>query len=147
MMLTVPCPLVFASLLYFSKVTASATIPQVPFHQLDEYCPHPGGWDRDCYFQDPGVYRLINYGFQYAATINNSVPNAAVVSMPLDKQNFAQQWGIYYIDDSKSVAMIYNRATGAALYADESKKLARTMYAPPYDKRAHWTLIGTRLPM
>ncbi len=81
MLLTVLCPFVFAIILHSSNITASAAILQVPIHQLDEYCPYPPGYDRACEFQGPGLYRLINYGFQYAATINTSAPDAAVVSM------------------------------------------------------------------
>ncbi|KAI4228022.1 MAG: hypothetical protein L6R36_001956 [Xanthoria steineri] len=128
------------SVLFFCSfsVTAFAATPQVPIHPLDECPAPPSGWP-PCGFRYPGIYRLINYGFQNAATLNDSTPGAAILSMPIKFDDLAQLWNIVFIDDSQTV-MIINRATGAALTAVESRKAVQGVHVLPYDKRAHWTM-------
>ncbi|KAI4264795.1 MAG: hypothetical protein L6R42_000114 [Xanthoria sp. 1 TBL-2021] len=118
MMLSKSHQLVFALLLCTSRVAAIGTIPQIILNEPNP-CPNPPSGNQ-CGFWYPGLYRIINYGFQYAATMNDSTPGAAVVSMPWNDTDLAQQWGIMYTDASENVTMIFNRATGTALSAVQS---------------------------
>lgn len=79
MMLSKSHQLVFALLLCTSRVAAIGTIPQIILNEPNP-CPNPPSGNQ-CGFWYPGLYRIINYGFQYAATMNDSTPGAAVVSM------------------------------------------------------------------
>lgn len=72
-------PLLSVLLLRTATNVASAKIPQIPINDV-QTCPTPTNGN-ECGFRYPGVYRIINYGFQNAAALNGTGPNAAVVSM------------------------------------------------------------------
>ncbi|CAL8574701.1 hypothetical protein XPA_000656 [Xanthoria parietina] len=88
----------------------------------------------------PGIYRIINYSFEYAAAINETDLGAAVASQPLQEYDDTQIWLIAYLDDSKKNVFIINKANGGYLTAIEGKKVVRGYEAAPYDKRAQWTM-------
>lgn len=78
-MLSVVYRVIFALLFYSSGFRAFAAAPQVPIQELNQ-CPDPDN-GYDCGYHGLGFYRIINYGFQYAATPNGSTSGAAVLSM------------------------------------------------------------------
>ncbi|KAI4096082.1 MAG: hypothetical protein LQ339_007046, partial [Xanthoria mediterranea] len=140
-------PLLSVLLLRTATNVASAKIPQIPINDV-QTCPTPTNGN-ECGFRYPGVYRIINYGFQNAAALNGTGPNAAVVSMkeadmgkcrPWNITDPAQQWGISYTDNTDNEVMIFSQVNGAALSAVENRKVVRAVHTPPYDKRAHWVM-------
>ncbi|KAL8953337.1 MAG: hypothetical protein Q9222_000799 [Ikaeria aurantiellina] len=113
-----------------------------------------GGWEKS------GIYRLINYGFESAASINATEMGAAVVSMPLNDHDYNQFWLIAALDDADEQVMIFSVTSGGILSAEQSmgfpiqpctpvlltmfrslgKSATRTIRAPPYEKRARWIM-------
>lgn len=119
-------------LLFISFVSSFETFLQVPFN-VD-----PPAW-ASYGFKRPGIYRIINYGYQFAASVNESSMGTAIVSMPLADYDDTQAWLIAAVNDIPEY-MIFNKATGAALAGNISPKPARGVEAPPYDKKARWKM-------
>lgn len=68
--------------LLFQFVIASINVPQVPLSGVvQESCELRANAGNAYGWRGPGIYRIINYGFQYAATLNGSSMGTAVVSM------------------------------------------------------------------
>ena len=63
----------FAVAFVISSHPAAATITQVPLS--------PNSLGNPYKWRDPGIYRIINYGYQAAASVNESSLGTAVVSM------------------------------------------------------------------
>ena len=79
MMLSMVYPVICALFFYSSKFAAFVASLQVSIQELNQ-CPDPDN-GYGCEFRAPGFYRIINYGFQYAATMNDTIPGTAIVSM------------------------------------------------------------------
>ncbi|KAI4246975.1 MAG: hypothetical protein L6R40_001640 [Gallowayella cf. fulva] len=124
----------FAFLL--ASIAASTVISQIPFAP-DAVSDEPNNHFK---WLGPGLYRLISYATQYAASLNDTSEGASIVAKPSNGTDDTQVWLLAVYTRNESGVLLFNKATGGLLSAYQSKKPTRAVATPPHDKKARWSM-------